>query len=163
MPAVSNTSPISNLAYIGRLDLLREQFGGISIPSAVRFERANIPDASVRGTVEKAIEAGWVQVLPVGNHALVDILSAGLDRGESEALALALQLKAERVLIDERDGRLAARQLGLPVIGVLGILVQAKKVGSLRAVKPEVEALRRRARFFVDARLERIVLEAAGE
>src|SRR5215471_17626345 len=119
MLAVSNTSPISNLAYIGRLDLLREQFPVLWIPLAVRAELAAIPDASVRQTVENAVQAGWISIRPSRNSALLQLLTASLHPGEAEAIALAFEMRADRVLIDERDGRMLARQLSLPVTGVL--------------------------------------------
>ena len=56
MRAVSNTSPIANLAYIGRLDLIREQFGDVSVPEVVWTELSNVPDTGVRRTIEKARE-----------------------------------------------------------------------------------------------------------
>jgi predicted nucleic acid-binding protein len=163
MPAVSNTSPISNLAYIGRLDLLREQFRVLWIPLAVRAELAAIPDASVRQTVENAIQAGWIAIQPSNYSALLQLLTASLHLGEAEAIALAFEMKADRVLIDERDGRMIARQLSLPVTGVLGVLLRAKELRRITAVKPEIEALRRQARFFIDSDLEKEVLKNVGK
>ena len=163
MPTVSNTSPISNLANIGRLDLVLEQFSTLWIPSAVRHELLNIPDTSVRTVVETALQAGWMRGQPAKNTALISLLTVELDQGEAEALALALELEAERILIDERDGRLMARQLGLPVIGVLGVLLRAKRLGRLKTLKEEIAAPRKRAGFFIASELEREVLRSAGE
>jgi len=72
-------------------------------------------------------------------------------------------MKAEYLLIDEREGRTLARQLGLPVTGVLGVLLRAKRKQQIEAVKPEIEALRRVARFFIAPALEAAVLADAGE
>ena len=68
MLAVSNTSPISNLACIDRLNLLHEQFGALWIPKAVATELLNIPVATVRETIEQAQEAGWLQLRAVSER-----------------------------------------------------------------------------------------------
>ena len=86
-----------------------------------------------------------------------------LHLGEAEAIALALEMNADRGLIDERDGRLRAHQLGLHVTVVLGILLRAKMAGRLQAVRPEIQALRTRAHFFVAPELEAAILAQAGE
>ena len=90
------------------------------------------------------------------------MLEATLDRGEA-AIALALELTADLILLDERDGRSAAERAGLHVTGVLGVLLRAKEEGQIPLVKPEMNALRVRARFFLSPRLEQNILEIAGE
>ncbi len=60
MPAVSNTSPVFNLACIERLNLLYEQFGDVWIPEAFVAELRQIPDDAVRKRVEQAKQAGWL-------------------------------------------------------------------------------------------------------
>jgi uncharacterized protein len=67
------------------------------------------------------------------------------------------------ILLDERDGRIAAERAGLRVTGLLGVLLRARKDGQIQAVKPEVEALRTQARFFVSPQIERKILDLAGE
>jgi hypothetical protein len=81
--------------------------------------------------------------------------------GEAEAIALALEMKADWLLIDEREGRAMARQLGMRVTGVLAVLLRGKKMGHLEAIKPEIDALRAKAHFFVAPDLERAVLSLA--
>jgi len=66
------------------------------------------------------------------------------------------------VIIDEQEGRQLAAQAGLSVIGVLGVLLHAKRSGQILAVKPELRLLRDKARFFVSPALEAKVLSAAG-
>jgi predicted nucleic acid-binding protein len=67
------------------------------------------------------------------------------------------------VIVDEQEARQLARQLGFSVIGVLGILLHAKRGGQIPAVGPELHLLREKARFFIAPSLEARVLAAAGE
>lgn len=163
MPTVSNTSPISNLAWIGKLTLLHDQFREIWIPKAVETELQNIPDAIVRKVVEDALRQGWLKVRVASDAALISLLTVELHPGESEAIALALEMKADRLLIDERDGRNLARQLGLSLTGVMGVLLRAKKSGSLKTIKRDIDALKSEARFFIAPALEAAILREAGE
>ena len=163
MLAVSNTSPIFNLACIERLVLLHEQFDAVWIPSAVETELRNVPDRTILKTIEQAQQAGWLKTRPASNANLVSLLTVELHLGEAQAIALALEMAADRLLIDERDGRKLARQLGLRLTGVLGVLLRAKKTERIHAIKPEIEALRTKARFFVASDLETAILTEAGE
>jgi predicted nucleic acid-binding protein len=162
MPTVSDTSPISNLAYIGRLDLLREQFSELFIPEAVQTELLNLP-VPIRKVIDDAKRAGWLKTRPATNTALISLLMVELHAGEAEAIALALEMKTDRLLLDERDGRAMARHLGLPTTGVLGVLLRAKKTGRISAIKPEIVTLRRKAGFFIAPALEAAILTEAGE
>ena len=163
MPTVSNTSPISSLACIGRLNLLHEQFGDIWIPQAVRTELRDIPDAAVRKTIDEATQAGWLRLRDASDANVVNLLLVELHQGEAEAIALALEMRARRLLIDEREGRATSRLLGLHVTGVLGVLLRAKKMGQINAVKPEIDMLRTQAGFFIASALEQAILVQAGE
>jgi len=78
-------------------------------------------------------------------------------------LEMNLELSADLILLDERDARSAAQRAGLNVTGVLGLLLRARKDGLIPAVKPELDALRSRAHFFVAQRLEQQIIEIAGE
>ena len=163
MLVVSNTSPISNLALINRLDLLRDQFEQLWIPEAVRAELDLIPDPAAKAAIEQASQTGWLKSRPVENSQLASVLAKELDRGEAAAIALSIEMKADLLLIDEREGRIVARQAGLRVRGALGILLHAKAAGKIPSIKPEIEALRNRAGFFVAPRLEAEILRSAGE
>lgn len=153
MPGVSNTSPVLNLAIINRLDLLREQFGEIWLPPTVieelRLEEELPGFRAVRG----AREAGWLRVGEVKDQPLLQVLQRDLDRGEAEAIALALQMKAEWTLLDERDARKVAKSLGLRVTGLLGILLRARRQGKLLSLQKVMEELRENAGFRIGAEL----------
>lgn len=163
MLVASNTSPISNLAIIGRLDLLRIQFHEVLVPGAVRSEILRLPHPAALKGIQQAIREGWIKEQTLRDERVALLLATALDPGEAEAIALALELSADLVLLDERDGRSAAERVGLRVTGVLGILLRAKNTGQIQAIKPEVEALRIRARFFLSKGLQDRVLEIAGE
>src|SRR5438105_15486074 len=111
MIVVSNSSPIINLAIVGKLDLLRLLYGSITIPGAV-YHEVVIQGAGQPGAVEVQSQP-WFQQRAVGDQALVALLRSDLDEGESEAVALAHEMKADLLLMDEQAGRDAAQRLGL--------------------------------------------------
>ena len=162
MRVVSNTSPISNLAIIGRLDFLQRRYGVVRIPPAVAAELGALTHAAARALVDAALAGRWLITENVGASTLSG-LDLSLDPGETEAIALARQSNADLLLMDEKRGREAARRLGLVVAGALGELLHAKLVGWIPAVRPEIVRLRQEARFFVDATVEQFILSQVGE
>lgn len=161
MIVVSNTSPLTNLAAIGRFELLHKLFQEIHIAEGV-WRELNAGNQPRPGSHEVATSP-WVHRHRVGNEVLVAALRKDLDRGESETLALSLEMKADVVLIDEKEGRHTATRLSLRPLGVLGILLQAKKKGEMVEVRSSLDALRQTAGFFVGEDLYRWVLAQAGE
>jgi uncharacterized protein len=135
MPTVSNTSPISNLAIIGHLDLLRLQFSEVWIPQGVAEELGANPNSLALSSIREALHAGWLKTSTTPNPVLLKILLPVLHRGEGEAISLAIEMKAETVIIDEQEGRLIATQAGLSFTGVLGILLRAKRTGTISSVR----------------------------
>lgn len=107
MIVISDTSAITNLAAIDQLQLLPQLYAQVRIPEAVYRELADI-NPPVPGTLEVQT-APWLKVMQVINYKVVKRLQdeVRLDPGESEAIALALELNAELLLIDERRGRAA--------------------------------------------------------
>ena len=142
MRAVSDTSPISNLASIGKLPLLKVQFSEIWIPPAVLTELNAHPNAAALRTIHEAVHDGWIKRQHAASTPLLAVLSAQLHLGEAEAIALASDLKADVVLIDEQEARQRAAEAGLSVIGVLGVLLRAKRTGLIPLLKPEITALK---------------------
>jgi len=163
MLVASNTSPISNLAIIGRLDLLRVQFREIWIPTAVDSELKHLSHHAALDHIQSALHDGWIKPRAIRDDKLARLLAATLDPGEAEAIALALELPADLILLDEKDGRSAAVGAGLRVTGVLGVLLRAKVAGQIQLLRPEIEALRTQAHFFLSPRLLRQAFEIAGE
>ena len=163
MRVVSNTSPLSSLARIGRLNLLCKQCSQLLVPEAVVKELRDPASPPALKTVDQALQEGWIIPAQVRDRRLVRLLTSELDLGEAEAIALAMETSAGLILIDELEGRRTARRLGLRVTGVLGVLLRAKKAGQIRSLRREVEALRKQAHFFISPRVEGDVLRAAGE
>jgi len=163
MRAVSNTSPLLNLAIIGHLDLLRAQFTEVLIPVGVLTELRL--DEPLPGSPElgKALAEGWLRVVEIQDRPLIALLQRTLDLGESEAITLAVEVGPDALLIDERDGRRVAASLKLPVIGALGVLLRAKMDGSIPTLQEAVTALEVRAGFRIAPGLVRELLAAAGE
>ena len=90
-------------------------------------------------------------------------LCQDLDLGEAESITLALELKADLILMDERDGRHRAIQLGLKPVGVVGVLLTAKARGHVTKVRPMLDALRQQAGFYLGDSLYKEVLRLAQE
>ena len=161
MIVVSNTSPVTNLALIGRLDLLEQLYGALMIPDAVWQELvvkgAHLPSA------QQIERASWLSVRTVTNRELVLSLRQDLDAGEAEAIALAMEMNADLLLIDERIGRESAQYLGVPYMGLIGVLVQCKQRGLIPQVRPIIDALRLQAGFWISDALYQRVLHDAGE
>ncbi|MDJ0658033.1 MAG: DUF3368 domain-containing protein [Crocosphaera sp.] len=163
MPVISNTSPLLNLGIINQLHLVREQFREIIIPNAVLRElriNENIPGSL---QLREAIDASWIKVKSVENKAFVELLKRELDEGESETIALAIELKADFILLDERDGRKIARSLGLNITGVLGILLRGWEKGNVSSVKTIINQLRSDSHFHIASHLEEQILRETGE
>ncbi len=163
MPIVSNTSPVLNLAIVGQLPLLRQQFGEIWIPPTVLDELRVEEDMPGSQSAREAMEEGWLRVEEVRSRPLVQALHRDLDKGEAEAIALALQVGAEWTLLDEREGRRTAKSLGLKVTGILGILLRAWREGELPSLRRAMEDLREKAGFHIGAELFAELLRESGE
>jgi len=129
----------------------------------VKRELDQLRHADALREVQRAFQEGWIKTKPLATDSVARLLEATLDPGEAEAIALALELPADLILLDERDGRAAAERAGLRVTGLLGVLLRAKKEGQVASLSQELEALRTRAKFFLSAKLERLILESAGE
>ncbi len=163
MPVVSNTSPILNLAIIGQLDLLRQQFVEVLIPPAVRAELK--PETTFPGAaaIQRAFQAQWLREAELKDINLARALALDLDEGEAAAITLALERVDQRILMDEHDGRVKAKALGLQPIGSLGVLLHAKRTGALESVEAALHLLRQQAGFFIADDLFEQVLREAGE
>jgi uncharacterized protein len=157
---VSDTTPISELAKIGRLDLLRDIFGELIIPNEVYSELTAGNHQAV--TVIQSIN--WIKVCSVGDEKQVSDLhtTTKLGWGECAAFILAEELGADRLLMDDRAARREEKNRNLPIIGTVGILLLAKQQRLLLHVKEVLdELIIQGAR--INPRLYKDVLALAGE
>lgn len=163
MPVISNTSPLLNLAIIDHLFLLPEQFGQIYIPPAVFTELKINQDLPGSRALEAAVNQGWLISQVVENTLLVNLLRRDLHQGESEAIALAVECSANKILLDEKEARQVARALGLSTIGILGILLKGWNESRIPSIKAVTERLQQEANFRIAPALLAQVLEESGE
>jgi predicted nucleic acid-binding protein len=140
MIIVSDTTPISELAKVDHLDLLPKLFGKVVIPQGV-FDELQVGEHPAAKLVQ---DLSWLEVVTVNNQQLVRELqqSFKLDLGESEAIALAEEISASQLLIDERAARKVAMARKLPLIGTVGILLLAKRRGLLDSVKDVLDEMK---------------------
>ncbi|GHU48667.1 DUF3368 domain-containing protein [Spirochaetia bacterium] len=131
MIIVSDSSPLIGLAVCDKLDLLPALFDEVIIPEAV-YNEVTVPGKRGFDTI-----AAWSngKVVRIENTDFVSTMIANLDRGESEAIALYWEKKADYLLIDEIIGRSIARANGINIIGTAGILTMAKEQGLIAEVK----------------------------
>ena len=161
MKVVCNASPLINLARIGQLALLPRLFGRLLLPQAVWQEV--VEDGRGQPGAEEIRRAVWIERATVSNQPLVHSLRQDLDAGEAEAIALAIEIQADWLLMDERLGRETAQHFGLRYVGLVGILSAAKQRGDLKALRPLLDRLRDVAGFRVSSALYEQVLRDAGE
>ena len=161
MIVVSNTSPIINLAAVDELRMLHDLYDKIYIPEAV-FDEISVIGAGQPGS-EEVKEFDWIITQKVSNQTLVKALRIELDRGEAEAIALAIELNADLLLIDEKIGRSVATRFDPKFIGLLGTIIEAKSKGLVESVKPILNDLQTKAGFWISRKLYENVLKYAKE
>lgn len=158
--AISSSSQLIQLAMTGGLGLLRDQFEEIDVPRAAWEEATydrNEPDA------RRIASCKFMKVFDLDRSSpLLSTLGTMLDRGEAEAIAMALGMKHDVVLLDDSEARAVAVKHGLKVTGTLGIFLRAKRMGRIDKIEPLLEILASRG-FSLDPSLRKSVLMAAGE
>lgn len=156
---ICNTSPMQYLHQVGLLTILPALVGQVLIPPAVDAELGvgrsfglDLPDPA---------QLGWVTIRPLTRLPAV-ALPSGLDAGEADVLALALECSDAVVILDDARARQAARVLGVRLTGTLGLLLDAKRVGLIPTIKPVLDDLQSR-RFRLASQTRVLVLRLAGE
>lgn len=149
---VCDAGPLIALSQIGRLHLLPNLFENIVAPPAVLSE--------ISRTVQKP---DWLEERSISGIPRAIVASAILGTGEKEALALAVEIRADRILIDESRGRRVAQRLGLNVVGTLGLLAAGKRVGLVSTVRPLVDELVNKHNFWLTPEVIEKTLRDLGE
>ena len=161
MIVVSDASPLVALSAVGKLDLLPTLYGEVVVPEAVFHEA--VTNASGQPGYAARAAAPWRKVEALVDRTLAEELKVRLEPGAAEAIALAVQLSAELLLLDERKARQIAIGLGIPITGVLGTLVEAKQRGLITSVKLVADEIRDAIDFRISASVYEQVLRSLGE
>lgn len=146
---ISDTSCFILLNKIGELDLLQMVYG------------------KVISTTEIAAEFGeplplWVEIKEISDRYSQQLLELQVDKGESSAIALALEIENATLILDDYKARKVASQLGLHFTGTLGVIIRAKLKGILPSIKPILLRIRE-TDFRFSEELEHLALREAGE
>lgn len=153
MIVVSDTTAISNLITIGQEKWLRSLFGRVIIPPAVCTEllawHRDLPD--------------WIEVVTVSDADRIKHCRQSVHAGEAEAMCLAAEMKSDWLLLDDGDARRIAKAEGLPVLGLMGVLLMAKSKNLITTVQPWMNRLQDEAGFFLTNKVRAEVLRLAGE
>jgi predicted nucleic acid-binding protein len=160
MLVISDTSPIRALHWIGELQLLAELFGAVAVPPAVADE---LKRPRLRYPAIDVMTLDFVQVVCPASAELVEELKENLAPGESEALALALEDASSILLVDDLPARHKAEEMGVTIVGTLGVLLRGKQAGLIPTLKPLIDRLRDELGFFLSDAIVRLVLSSAGE
>ena len=148
MIVISDTTPLISFLKIDHLDLLEKLFGKVFIPQAVYNELT--ADIRFKHEAQQIEQSTFMEVRNVENMGSVSVLkrATGLDQGESEAIVLTDELKADLLLMDEAKGRTVSNEMGLKVMGTIGILMAAYKEHELMSyeVKECIDILQRTGR-----------------
>jgi len=119
MVVVANSTPLIALSKLGLFKLLKEYFGEVAIPKEV-YEEVVIRGGNLFGAKE-VYNSKWIKVVEPENRIAVDSLSVHLGKGEAEAITLAKE-KNTLLIIDDKDGRTMAANLGIRITGTIGLL-----------------------------------------
>lgn len=146
---ISDTSCLILLEKIGELNILNKLFGNITT------------------TIEVAEEFGqplptWIEIKEPVNKNYQTIIEASVDKGEASAIALAIELDDCLLIIDDLKGRKFAHQLGLTIIGTIGVIVDAKLAGIIPTVKPILSKIKS-TNFRITQQLEELILKLSCE
>jgi predicted nucleic acid-binding protein len=158
---VGDTSIFLNLCRVRQQDLLPALFSTVFAPPEVEKEFGDACARLIR--FANLSFPAWVIVQPIQQPLTARAPWVALGAGESAALELAIEIRADAVLMDESDGREVAARLGITAVGVIGILIRAKNAGLLPAIAPILDEMQRDARFFLSLADRQIALRLAGE
>jgi hypothetical protein len=161
LKVVCNSSVLINLCIIGELKLLKEKFRKIIIPKAVWQEV--VEEGKDKPAAEEVKKSEWIKVKKLKNKNIANLLKQNLDNGEAESIALAIEIKTDIILLDERDARKEAEVLNLKPLGVIGILIWAKKKRLIKNFKNKLQELRDVAKFRFSEELFQKALNEVGE
>lgn len=155
---VADAGPLIAFARLRRLDLLPQILGRLLVTDIVLGESAGRSDFPESALIHEAVNSGLLELcVPPDFSAFVQ----EIDAGEASAIAMAIACGCG-VLMDDKAGRRTAKNIGIPVIGTVGVLVLAKRRGLVPLVKPLLESLSSSG-YFLGAGIIAAALDALGE
>lgn len=158
---MADTSPLIAFSRINHFDLLFHLFGQVITTKEVAEECLSNMALPGAVAIDGLIQSGKLEIRTNIDTQPYSSLFDVLDLGEITAIALASQLKSV-LLIDEKLGRGAAKEMGIKIIGTAGILLLAKQKQLIRAVSPLIDDLHK-AGYFISAALKSEILKLSGE
>jgi predicted nucleic acid-binding protein len=154
LKVVSDSSPIIAFSNLGKLHILKELFGRITIPRGVREELCE----GQRFQLES-----WIDVEEIKDRGLYRMFHGGLDHGESEAIVLYFENNMELLLLDDGEARKVAESLDMKITGTGGLLLLAKRKGLISSVAAELETLEKNGAFRLSEAVKDRLLKEAKE
>jgi predicted nucleic acid-binding protein len=146
---ISDTSCFIILTNIGELELLHKLYGQIVTTLDIATEYGELLPK-------------WVEILSVADMSKQQLLELQIDKGESSAIALALETPNSTIILDDHKARKIANQLGLAYTGTIGVIVKAKLKGIIPSIKPIIEKIKR-TNFRISVEIEIQALKQANE
>lgn len=160
MKVICDSTTLIGLAKVGKVDILEKLFSEVYIPEAV-YDEVVVEGKGKPGA--KEIEnADWIHCKKVQDQIDVEMLAGHIDRGEAEVLVLGKEMRVDWLIIDEDKARNSAFAAGFNVIGLVGLLVVAKRLEHIQDVKSILDELRVK-RFYIDDEVYMMGLKASGE
>lgn len=160
MKIVCDSTALIGLAKIGNLELLEKIFGEIFVPNAVFVEV--VDRGKGRPGTKEVQDARWIRKRTVKDNRTVEMLVAEMGRGEAEVLVLGKELNADWLILDDERARNSAQSAEFHIIGLGGILLLAKQLGFIPAVKPLLDQLESK-NFRLGIRVRKEILKKANE
>lgn len=154
-PVISNNSPLVALWHLDRLSLLRDLYTEVWMPQEVETEFLGTKKKSRQ---EALNNAPWIKTVDLADSEKASVYGR-LDSGEAAVLALANEHETRLVIIDEKKARQEVLKIGLPFIGTVGILLEAKEEGLIGEIKPLLITLQEKG-IYLD---ESLITYALGE
>ncbi|MCU0405279.1 MAG: DUF3368 domain-containing protein [Chitinophagaceae bacterium] len=146
---ISDTSCLIILTNIGELEILKKLYGQITTTIEIATEYGDIlPE--------------WVEIVNAKDKATQSLLEMQIDKGESSAIALALEIPDSTVILDDYKARKIATYLGLNFTGTIGVIVKAKLEGLISSIKPIMEKIKQ-TDFRISEEVELAALKQANE
>ena len=146
---ISDTSCFIILTQIGELELLHKIYQQIVTTPEIAFEYGDkLPE--------------WIEIIAVTDKYKQQLLELQIDKGESSAIALALEIPNSTIILDDYKARKIAEQLGIVFTGTIGVIVKAKLKGIIQSIKPLLEKIKQ-TDFRLSPEIELQALKEANE